>query len=51
MIFVTLGIFGLVAYSVSQRIPEIGTRLALGANRVTILRMVLTQAYGSHCSA
>ena len=44
IIFVTLGIFGLVAFSVSQRTPEIGIRMALGANRVTILRMVITQA-------
>jgi len=43
IIFVTLGTYGLIANSVSRRTPEIGIRMALGANRVTILRMVLAQ--------
>ncbi len=36
-----LGIHGLLSYAVSQRIPEIGLRLALGAQPGSILRMVL----------
>jgi putative ABC transport system permease protein len=36
-----VGIYGVVAYSVGQRSREIGIRLAIGAERVSILGMVL----------
>jgi predicted permease len=38
-----VGIFGLASYSVSQRIGEIGIRIALGARRGEILWMILVQ--------
>jgi putative ABC transport system permease protein len=43
VLFVTLGIYGLIAHSVSQRTPEIGIRMTLGAEKKAILKMILSQ--------
>jgi predicted permease len=49
LLLALVGIYGLVSYSVARRTREIGVRIAIGADRTDVIKMVLRQGFVLAC--